>query len=138
MVSARVRRRRLQVAIATVLAVALLAESTWYDIHTHARAEHEQSTLAAADRHLAGLHHGLNFTDFANALTTAKRNGLQASIASTLGQTSSVDSSLSSTNTFASKQDIGITTLHTCLGGVQNALGQISANNNAQAAKDIS
>ncbi|HEX3334755.1 MAG TPA: glycoside hydrolase family 43 protein, partial [Acidimicrobiales bacterium] len=47
-------------------------------------------------------------------------------------------SSLSSTNTFASKQDIGITTLHTCLGGVQNALGQISANNNAQAAKDIS
>jgi Glycosyl hydrolases family 43 len=133
-----VRRRRVEVAVAAVLAVAGLTAAMWYDVHARTRTRNEESTLTAADHHLARLRHGLALTKFANAVTTNTRNGLQASIGTTLSQTSGVESSLNSTNAVASQQNTGITTLHTCLGGVQNALNEISANDNTQAAKDIS
>ncbi len=138
MASARVRRRRVGVAIAGLLAVGVLTAATWYDVHARTRTRNEESTLTAADRHLSRLRHNLVVTKFANAVTNNTRNGLQASIGTTVGQTAGVDSSLSSTNTVVSHQDIGITTLHTCLGGVQSALDEISANHNGQAADDIS
>jgi hypothetical protein len=126
------------VAIGAVLAIALVATSTWYDVHARTRARNEDSRLAVANRHLARLHHNLVLTDFAAAVTTNERNALQASISTTLAQTSGVDSSLSSAKAVVAQLNVGITTLDTCLGGVENALKQIAANDNAQAATDIS
>ncbi len=77
-------------------------------------------------------------TKFANAVTTSNRNALQTSIALTMGQLAATNGSLANTNVHASVQGAGIDTLQTCLGGVKNAYGQISAKNNTQAAKDIS
>jgi beta-xylosidase len=126
------------VVIGAALAVALVATSAWYDVHARTRTRNEESRLVVADRDLARLHHNLALTGFAQAVTTNKRNVLQAWIATTLGQTSSVDSKLSSTNAVVAQLNVGITTLDTCLGGVQNALHQIGANDKGQAAKDIS
>jgi hypothetical protein len=126
------------VAIGVALGVALLATSTWYDIHARTRTGNEESRLAVAKRHLARLHHNLALTDFATAVMTNERNALQTSINTTLAQTAGVDSSLSSANAVVAGLNVGITTLDTCLGGVENALKHIAANDNAQAATDIS
>jgi beta-xylosidase len=45
---------------------------------------------------------------------------------------------MANTNVHASAQGQGTDTLQTCLGGVKSAFGEITANNNAQAANDIS
>jgi hypothetical protein len=124
--------------VAAVLAVGGLGASVWYDAHAHLRDGREQSTLTAARHHLAVLRHGVAVTSYANAVTTSRRNGLEASIGATLGQLAGVDASLNSANAGASLEGLGINTLHTCLGGVQAALNQVSANNNAAAAQDIS
>ena len=138
MVSAPVRRRRRRAAIGAALAVALLATSTWYDVHARTRTRNEESRLTVANRHLGRLHHNLALTDFVAAVTMNKRNALQSSISATLAQTSDVDSSLSSANAVVAQLNVGITTVDTCLGGVENALKQIDSNDNGQAAKDIS
>jgi hypothetical protein len=121
-----------------LLSVALLASTTWYDVHARTRTRHEESGMAVANRHLTRLHHNLAVTDYAEAVTTNKRNVLQASISTTLGQTSGIESSLSSTNAVVTQLNVGITTLDNCLGGVENALSQIAANDTARAAQDIS
>jgi hypothetical protein len=125
-------------AIGAALAVALVATSTWYDVHARTRTRNEESRLAVASRHLARLHHNLSLTDFAAAVTTNKRNALQTSISATLAQTSGVVSSLSRAHAVLAQLNVGITTLDTCLGGVENAVKQIDANDNGQAARDIS
>jgi hypothetical protein len=126
------------VAIAAALAVVVLATATLYDVHARARVRNEKSTLASANQHLTRLHHSLSLTKTAEVFTANTRNELQASIGTTLDQTSRVESSLSNANAVVSQQNIGITTLHTCLGGVENALNRISVNDNAHAAQDIS
>ncbi len=124
--------------MAAVVAVAGLATAVWYDAHAHLRAGGEASTLTAAQHHLAVLRHDTALTEYANAVTTNQRNGLEASIGTTLNQLAGVEASVHSANAGASLEGLGISTLHTCLGGVQAALSQISAKNNAGAAKDIS
>ena len=76
-------------------------------------------------------------TQFANAVTTSERNTLQSSIASTMSQLAVANGSLANANVHAYVQGVGIDTLQTCLGGVKGAFDQITAKNNAQAAKDI-
>jgi hypothetical protein len=121
------------VAVAAGLGVAI-----WYDAHAHLRAGSEQSTLRAAQHHLAALRHSVKVTNYANTVTTNRRNGLEASISTTLGQLAGVEASLNSANAGASLEGVGISTLHACLGGVQAALNQVSAHNNGAAANDIS
>ena len=58
--------------------------------------------------------------------TASKRDALQASIASTMSALATTNGSLSNTNAHASVQGVGIDTLQTCLGGVKNAFGQIT------------
>ena len=48
------------------------------------------------------------------------------------------NSTLATTTVHAFLQGASINTLQTCLGGIQNALGQITADDNDRAAKDIS
>jgi hypothetical protein len=121
-----------------VMALAGLGAAVWYDADAHVRAGGEQSVLRAAQQHLATLRHDTVVTKYANALTTNTRNGLEASIGTTLNQLAGVEASLNNANAGASLEGLGITTLHTCLGGVQAALNAVSARNNQAAAKDIS
>ena len=124
--------------VACVAAAGGLGVSIWYDAHTHIRANNEASTLTAAQEHLAALRHSENVTKYAGAVTTNKRNELAATIGQTLDQLSGVDSSLGSANASSALQGLGISTVHTCLGGVQAALNEVSSADNAAAAKDIS
>lgn len=126
------------VGTTVVLCVSLIVASVWTDVLASTRARHEETALTAADAHLAKLRHDVAVTTYAKAVTTNKRNVLLGSIAATLDQLATTNSSLQTTNVDAFLQVDNISTLQTCLGGVQNALGQIKANNNDQAAKDIS
>ncbi len=125
-------------AAIVIVGLAGLGVAVWYDAHAHLRAGAEQSSLQEAVHHLAVLRNELATTDYANAVTTGKRNDLQTSINTVLGQLASVESSLNSANAGASLEGLGISTLHTCLGGVQTALNDLAANNNVAAGKDIS
>jgi hypothetical protein len=124
--------------VTIVLGIALLTVAVWTGVQARTRARNEEAALATANAHLASLRHDVALTRLATAVTTGKRNSLQASIATTLSQLVATNSLLATTNVHASLQGASIDTLQTCLGGVQNALGQISANDNNKAAEDIS
>jgi Glycosyl hydrolases family 43 len=131
------RRRRWITIVAVVTCLVLLGAAIWTDVDARTRTRHEDASLVAATSRLASLRHDVAVTEQSKALTTAKRDALVSQITSILGQLASVNAALSSTNAHAFVQDADINTLQTCLGGVQNALGQIAAENNVQAAKDI-
>ena len=135
----RRRRRRWLTAIGTAaLCLGVLVAAVWTDVDARARSRIEQAALARARTHLATVQHDVAITRFAKAVTTNKRNVLQASINSTMNQLAVTNGSLANTNVHASVLGVGIDTLQTCLGGVKSAFGQIAAKNNAQAAKAIS
>jgi hypothetical protein len=126
------------VVAGVVVAVTALGTAIWYDANAHVRAGAEASTMRAAELHLATLRHDRSVTDYADAVTTNKRNDLQSSIGTTLSQLAGVEASLNNANAGASLEGLGITALHTCLGGVQDALFSISGHDNAAAAGAIS
>jgi hypothetical protein len=132
------RRRKRLVAVGAVMALAGLGVAIWYDADTHVRASAEASTLQAAEHHLATLRHDDAATHYTDDLTTYKRNVLESTIGTTLDQLGGVEASLSGANATASQEGLGITALHTCLGGVQAALFSISGHDNSAAAKAIS
>lgn len=125
-------------AATVVLCTSVVVTAAWTDVRARTRSHNEEAALEAADAHLTSLRKDVSLIRYASAVTTTKRNTLEASIASTLAQLSTTDSVLASTNAHEVVQGASINTLQTCLGGVQNALGQIRANDNGQAAKDIS
>jgi beta-xylosidase len=131
------RRHRWVKGAAIVIGVGALVAATWTDIDARTQSRDEGAALTAANAHLAGLRHQVAVTRFAQAVTTSKRDALQGSIASTMSQLAVTDGSLANANVHAYVQGVGIDTLQTCLGGVKSAFGQITAKNNAQAAKDI-
>jgi hypothetical protein len=108
------------------------------DVGAHARSRQEQSDLVAANVHLAQLRHETAVARYSDAVNTHQRDALQSSIDSTLGQLASTNASLSTADTDQYLQGANIATLQACLGGVQNALNEIKANNNTAAAKDVS
>ena len=132
------RPRGRLVALGAVVAMAGLGVAIWYDANAHARAGAEATTLQAAEHHLATLRHDAALTHYADALTTYKRNVLESTIGTTLSELGGVEASLSGANAGASLEGLGITELHTCLGGVQAALFSISTHDNSAAAKAIS
>ena len=134
----RAGRGRWLLAAVVTLCAALLVAAVWTDVTARTRARNEESALAAAEAHLATLHHDVALTRHASAVTTATRDALQASIATTMSQLATTNSTLATTAANALLQGASIGTLQTCLGGVQNALGQISAGDNDQAARDVS
>ena len=106
--------------------------AVWTDVDARTRSRNEQAALAAANTHLAALRHEVAVTQFAKAVTTAKRNSLQTSIASTMSQLAATNGALANANVNAYVQGVGIDTLQTCLGGVKSAFSQITAKNNAR------
>jgi hypothetical protein len=136
--SGATRRRRLAVTLAVLLGLGVLAAAISTDVEARTRARDEDAAVRAANAHLATLRHAVTNTGADNTRTTNERDLLEASIASSLHQLASVNTSLSNANVHAFLQGANIATLQTCLGGVQNALTQIRAKNNDQAAQDIS
>ena len=120
------RRRSLKIAL-VVLGVGALVAAVWTDVDARLQSSHEEAALAAAQTDLAGLRHDVETTQFAKAVTSAKRDSLQASITSTLSQLAAAKGSLADANVNAFVQGEGINTLQTCLGGVKSAFTQISA-----------
>ena len=105
---------------------------------THDGHGNEAYALDGARSHLADVRHHVTTTQLDTQRTTTKRDTLHASIGQTLDQLEAVNASLQTTNVHAYLQGVNISTLQTCLGGVQTALAQIRARNNNQAARDIS
>jgi len=118
-------------------AVGALVAAAWTDMDARAQSRDEGAALAAANTHLARLRHQVAVSRFAEAVTKSKRDALQGSIASTMSQLAATNGSLANANVHAYVQGVGIDTLQTCLGGVKSAFSQITAKNNAQAAKAI-
>src|SRR5665213_1454498 len=121
-----------------LVAVCVLVASAATDVQAHARDRSEHTDLASARGQLSALHTDLAVTTYTNDVTTSHRNGLQASVASTLDQLVSTERTISGTDGVAYLQDINVETLETCLGGVQGSFDQIAAHDNNQAAHDIS
>ena len=119
------RSRRLLGWTAVLAVLAVLAVAFTTDVQAHARERSEDTRLAGARAGLRVARSDLALTDLSTALTTQKRNGIQASVATTLGRTATTDSQLSGVEGVAFLQAIDIGTLHTCLGGVQQSLQQI-------------
>jgi hypothetical protein len=133
------RRRRIRLAaVIVLLGVAALVAAIWTDVDARNRSSEESAALAAANAHLAALRHEVATTEIAKAVTSAKRNSLQASIASTTSKLAAANGALADANVNAFVQGVGINTLQTCLGGVKSAFSQITAHDNTRAAKDIS
>ena len=132
------RRHRVSLALAVILVLGILGAAIWTDVGARTRARNEAHAVRAASTRLARLRHGVATTQAHTSHMTIERNLLALSIASTLDHLTATNASLSTANVHAYLQGSNITTLQTCLGGVQNALTQIRANNNNQAARDIS
>jgi hypothetical protein len=130
--------RGLLAVTVAVACVVVVIEAVRTDVGARARDRQEQSDLVGARSNLAQLRHDKALTTFSDAVTSNQRNLLQASIASTLDQLSTTNSSLFTANMDEYLQGASIAALQACLGGVQNALGDIKANNNGAAAKDVS
>jgi hypothetical protein len=121
-----------------VVSVVVVLEAVRTDVGARARSRQEQSDLVAANTRLVQLRHDTAVTRYSDAVNTHQRDVLEASIASTLGQLASTNASLTTADTDQYLQGANIATLQACLGGVQNALTEIRADNNTVAAKDIS
>jgi hypothetical protein len=121
-----------------VLCIVVTLEAVRTDLGARGRSRHEQSDLVDANAHLARLRHDTVRARYSNAVATNQRDLLQASIATTLGRLASTNSSLTIANTDEYLQGASIATLQACLGGVQKALSEIRAKDNATAAKDVS
>ncbi len=136
------RNRRLTVTVTVtvtvVLCLGIVAAAIWTDVDARTRARNEASALRTATARLAALHDLVTATNQDRARATAAHDALVASIASTLNQLVATNSSLAATNVHAYLQGASIATLQTCLGGVQDALAAIRAQNNNQAQQDIS
>ena len=131
----RLRTILLAAAAAVVLIAVAVAAVT--DVRAHTRNGSENELLRATAARLTATRHDLAMVKESTASAIAHDNALQASIATTQTQLSATNQALQSTTAHASGQGGRIDALHACLGGVQSALGRISANDSAAAAKDI-
>ncbi len=131
-------RRHLAAWAVTLAVLAVLATAFATDVQAHARERSEVTELAGARSGLRVARSDLASTELATASTTNRRNGIQASVASTLDRTMTTDNALSGAETLSYLQGIDIGTLHSCLDGVQQSLQQITADQYAAAAQEIS
>ena len=131
------RPRRRRIAIAVALGVLVLASVVWADVRGRTATRTERSALAAAEAHLSTLRKDVASATVHKTAVTAERDGLGASLFATQTELNATNSSLGSTQVRAYLQGVDISTLQTCLGGVQSALAALKFANTSQAAKDI-
>ena len=132
------RRTRVLVGATCAVVVAVLAVALATDLQAHARNRTEHAELTTARATLVIQRTDLAITTYVKAVTTNQRDTLRTSVASTLHQIASTQSTLTGADAVGFLQAVDIGTLHTCLGGVQQSLQQIGAGNDAAAAQAIS
>ena len=132
------RRTRLLVGATCAVLAVVLAFALVTDLQAHARNRAEHAALTTARTTLAKQRTDLAVTTYVKAVTTNHRDTLRTSVASTLGQITSTQNSLTGADVLGFLQAVDIGTLHTCLGGVQQSLQQIGAGNDNAAAQAIS
>ncbi len=133
------RRRMTVIPIVVVLVViGALTFTVATDLQAHARDRHEHTELVAAHRTLAASRSTLAATSADVERTTAARNALRVSVASTLSQLANPEGALADNHAASLFRGASIGTLENCLGGVQRSFEQIAGHNNTQAAQDIS
>jgi hypothetical protein len=129
-------RRFGTLGLAGILAVALVVTTTT-DLFARDRARQAQGALAATRTALSAERFDLEATTYDRTRATDDLSALQSSVGTMLNQMVNTQLSLSSTTKTVSDQGVDITTLQSCLGGVNGALQQIAAHNETQATGDI-
>jgi hypothetical protein len=122
----------------TLVVVGVLAFALVTDLRAHARARHERQDLASARTTLSASRFDLRATTYTRGLATNHRDSLRSSVAMTLGQLTTTQGTLTTTDTTAYLQGLDVKTLQWCLSGVQGAYQQVSAHDKALATGDIS
>jgi hypothetical protein len=131
------RHKRWFVLVAMLLAFIITGANVGIDVVAHTRAHHERQLLRSAQRQLARSRDVLATTRNARALAANQRDSLVATATTMLGQMTTTNTALGSTNVTAYLQALAIKTLQTCLGGVKGALHHISAHDPGGATQDI-
>jgi beta-xylosidase len=103
-------------------------------VQAHARSRHEHWNLATAEQNLAYARTELAAVTGQRGLAAQHAKTLYTDVTFTLGVLANTEKTYAGTSQAAYLQGLDIGTLHTCLGGVQNALNQITDHNNSGAA----
>jgi len=127
------RHRLTTVTLGLVIAVALGALA--YDLHERAALDHTRASVTATQRTLAADIAQLTTTRSSLQSTTVQLDARQASAATTLESLVAAYRQLQSASGAVSLQQLDLTTLHTCLRGVEQAALSV-AGGNTQAAVD--
>ncbi|HEX3795050.1 MAG TPA: glycoside hydrolase family 43 protein [Acidimicrobiales bacterium] len=122
----------------TLALVGLICFAALTDVQSHTRLRVEHQRVATTKQELGVSTFGANSLTYAKGLDTSHLMDLENALASTTTQLTTNQQALATENTSAYLQGVDIGTLHTCLDGVQGALQQIQARNNAAATGDIS
>jgi type II secretory pathway pseudopilin PulG len=123
---------------ATVLVVGVLAAALFTDAQAQLRARHERAALLALRQQMSSTRRVLSSLTDARNTAAATRRALGDSVGTILGQMEATDDTLTTTDRTASGLGLDMTTLHTCLGGVQSAYRQIAAHDSPGATADLS
>ncbi len=134
----RHRRRKWRIGMSVLAIAAMVGAAVTTDVKAHDRARNEQQQLLDTKSVVAHTRFLVDSATYARGLYQAQLRGLQHSLENTLSQLGATQQSLSSSNKSAFIQGVDIGTLHTCLGGVQNALAQMQSGDNDAATDDIS
>ncbi len=139
------RRKRLLTLVAVTAASALLTTGVLSDLHVRSELRQARSSLRATRSRLVKTLKRLSSAEAGLASSTAQRGTLQLALNNTARELSTAEASLTSSqaslasaNTGLAFQGISITTLNTCLAGVEQALNQVAVGDQSGAVTSIS
>ncbi|HVA04706.1 MAG TPA: family 43 glycosylhydrolase [Acidimicrobiales bacterium] len=131
--------------MAGIAALALLTTGLLSDLHVRSELRQARSSLKATRSRLGITLKRLSSAEASLTSTTGERDTLQLALNNTSRELSAAEASLASTqgslanaNTGLAFQGIDITTLNTCLAGVEQALNQIAVGDQNGAVTSIS
>jgi len=132
------RRRRIQLRLAALLAVAVVVAAVVTDVQAHARSRHERRDLAAERVTLTRTRSMLSATSQLRRTASTHEETLQSSVSLTQQLMGTTQGTLDQMNVSTYLEGLDIGHLQTCLSGVQQAYRQIAAHDNNRAAVDLS
>jgi hypothetical protein len=128
------RRRRLLRTVLCALCLGAFVAALLTDLSARAGLRHQRSLLASAEARLGASEGVARGTLATFSSTLDERNLLDESVAQGAAQVASTGQTLNTASQSAFFATVHANEIHTCLGGVQGALGQIAASNTQGAA----
>jgi beta-xylosidase len=128
------RRRRLLRTVLCELCLGAFVAALLTDLSARAGLRHQRSLLASAEARLGASEGVARGTLATFSSTLDERNLLDESVAQGAAQVASTGQTLNTASQSAFFATVHANEIHTCLGGVQGALGQIAASNTQGAA----